>query len=64
VTAMQEAGAPVPMIHYECQTCGMTATCVVTPASGLAWHDHMAVHALVDNYRAWTWAVLPLTFDA
>lgn len=48
------------MIRYECQTCAMTATVVNTPAAVLAWHDHMATHALTTNYLAWTWAIVPL----
>jgi len=48
------------MIHYECHTCGVTATCVVTPASDLAWLDHMENHSAKKNYSAWSWTVVQL----
>lgn len=52
------------MIRYECQTCAMTATVVNTPSAVLAWLDHMDTHAVKDNYRAWTWAIVPLDLGA
>jgi hypothetical protein len=48
------------MVHYQCRTCGLTATCVATPTAVLAWLDHMEGHAVRDNYDAWTWTVLQL----
>lgn len=48
------------MIHLSCDTCGITATCVATPAADLAWLDHMETHAVKDGYRAWTWTVVQL----
>jgi len=60
---MSEQPTETGMVHYECYTCHMTATCVATPAAVLAWLDHMATHLLQDNYGAWTWAVVPLPLD-
>lgn len=57
---MTETGRETAMVHYECSTCGMAATCVVTPSAELAWLDHMDTHALPRNYRAWTWSALEL----
>lgn len=48
------------MAHYECQTCHMEATVVVTPSAELAWLDHMETHAVKDHYRMWTWSVVEL----
>jgi len=53
-------GEEVQMVHYECTTCHMEATCVVTPAAELAWLDHMENHVVKDGYHAWTWTVLKL----
>jgi len=50
----------VPMVHLECHTCGMTATCVVTASTELAWLDHMETHSAKFNYSAWTWSVVSL----
>lgn len=57
---MQNRDEETAMIHYQCHTCGITATCVVTPVSDLAWLDHMDQHGAKTNYSAWTWAVIPL----
>jgi len=59
---MQASNEDTAMIHWECHTCGMAATCVLTSSATLAWLDHMENHALADNYSAWTWTVqkLPL----
>lgn len=57
---MANTSEPVPMIHYECRTCGMQATMVVTPSAELAWLDHMENHGAKTNYGAWTWQVEPL----
>jgi hypothetical protein len=48
------------MVHYQCYTCGISATCVLTSSAELAWLDHMEIHAVKDNFGAWTWAVLQL----
>lgn len=48
------------MVHYECDRCGVSATCVVTPSAELAWLDHMASHGSWATYKAWTWTVQPL----
>ncbi len=53
-------GETIPMAIFECSTCGMQATVVLNEVATLAWLDHMETHALKDNYRCWTWAVLPL----
>lgn len=60
---MSDESKGVPMIHWECRTCGMSATCVVTPAAELAWLDHMDTHSAKFNYGAWTWTVVPLELD-
>lgn len=52
------------MIHYECHVCAVTATCVVTPSSSLAWLDHMEAHADRGAFSSWTWSVEPLNFSA
>lgn len=57
---MQDSGQVTEMIHLECHVCSMTATCVVTPSTVLAWQDHMAIHVRQDDYSAWTWSVVPL----
>lgn len=51
------------MIHFECEVCSMSATCVVTPATELAWLDHMATHAARDAFRQWTWTAVELPLD-
>jgi len=51
------------MVHYECHTCAMSATCVATSSSSLAWLDHMAIHADPRNFSQWTWMVQALPFD-
>jgi len=51
------------MVHFECSTCGVSATCVLNTSAEVAWYDHMANHALVDNFRAWTWEVVPLPLE-
>lgn len=52
----------VPMAHFLCEVCGMSATIVQTTAGHAAWADHMAIHEDPAAYRAWTWDVLPLPF--
>lgn len=61
---MDKARHTVQMLRYECCTCDMTATVVYTSAAHLAWLDHMDTHSMKDNYRTWTWEVLPLFPDA
>lgn len=51
------------MVHYECHTCGIGATCVLNSAARLAWHDHMSNHAVKTGFSQWFWAVEPLPFD-
>jgi len=48
------------MIHWQCHTCHVTATCVVTPSAELAWLDHMENHVMKKGYSQWTWTVVPL----
>lgn len=50
-----------PMVHYVCD-CGMTSTCVVTPAAEKAWSDHMDSHQLPMHYTAHTWTAITLPF--
>lgn len=50
----------IAMIHYCCYCCGMTATCVVTQLSAVAWEDHMATHEDPSYFQSWTWGVTPL----
>lgn len=57
---MSDERTEVPMVHYECHTCGMRATCVATVVSDLAWLDHMDTHGAKKNFSTWTWAVIPL----
>jgi len=52
----------VAMVRYECNVCPMSASCVVTAVSELAWLDHMETHADPLDYRGWTWTVYPLPF--
>ncbi len=61
---MQKSGETTEMVHYECHTCGVSATCVANEPASLAWLDHMENHAMKDNYSVWTWAVVPLKFGA
>lgn len=60
VFVVMDGQTEVPMIHFECQVCHMSATVVSTPAGELAWLDHMNTHAMKDDFKAWTWTVLPL----
>lgn len=60
VDRMEQLGEEVPMSHYQCHTCGMTATVAVTPVSELAWLDHMEQHGAKKNYSCWKWTVVPL----
>jgi len=53
---------PVWMIHYECEGCSMSATCVANHPSSKAWHDHMRSHEVYTGYSSWTWAVIELPF--
>jgi len=48
------------MVHYQCEVCSMSATCVATPAAVLAWLDHMDRHGAKTAYRSWTWKVVEL----
>lgn len=57
---MQDTDPGTSMVHFECHTCHMNATCVATPTATLAWLDHMDTHALPANYSAWTWTVVKL----
>lgn len=57
---MQAAGRETAMIHYQCYTCGVNATCVHTPSADLAWLDHMENHAERTNYGRWTWTAVQL----
>jgi len=57
---MDEHQITTAMVHYECYTCHMTATCVDTNASRLAWLDHMENHGAKQNYGSWTWTVVQL----
>jgi len=57
---MSNGSGETAMIHYECFTCGVTATCVVTSSATLAWLDHMENHAERKNYGQWSWTVLAL----
>jgi hypothetical protein len=59
---MNRDGEETAMVHYECHTCGMQATCVSTPSSSLAWLDHMETHVVKDGFSAWGWTVVPLPF--
>lgn len=61
---MEQQQASTNMIHYECEVCGVSATCVITPSAELAWLDHMATHASPKAFQAWTWTAVPLQFDA
>lgn len=63
MTTERATGRVTRMVHFECHTCHMTATCVVTPASELAWMDHMDTHSAIDNFSMWGWEVLELPFD-
>lgn len=60
---MEQRQEETAMVHYHCDVCGMTATCVATPAADLAWQDHMAIHAQKRRYGVWTWTVLRLELD-
>jgi len=60
---MQEIHEEVPMVHYQCYTCHITATCVATPSASLAWFDHMDTHAVKDNFGCWVWYVQSIPFD-
>lgn len=51
---------PVAMVHHQCDTCGVTATMVVTEASERAWEAHGDIHGPLWQYSTWTWEVLPL----
>jgi hypothetical protein len=57
---MEQAPISTSMIHYQCQVCGMTATCVVTAVTSLAWLDHMDSHADSSLFLSWTWQALQL----
>jgi len=60
---MQDSTTDTAMVHFECHTCHMTATCVATAAAELAWLDHMDNHAEKKNYSAWSWTVARLPLD-
>lgn len=60
---MHESGGETPMVHYECYTCHISATCVFTPSADLAWLDHMETHAVRDNFGRWTWTAVALPYD-
>jgi hypothetical protein len=57
---MDDYARETHMLHFQCETCGITATCVDTPSATLAWLDHMDNHAVKTGYRRWTWTVTPL----
>ena len=61
---MNERRRETAMIHYQCYVCHATATCVANEPANLAWHDHMANHALPKHYGAWTWTVQQLDYDS
>lgn len=54
---------PTLMLHWQCYTCGMTATCVGNAVAELAWLDHMETHSAKTNYGAWAWHVMPLPLE-
>lgn len=60
---MPDTGAETNMVHFQCYTCHVTATCVLTPSADLAWLDHMSNHAMQENYGRWTWQVVPLNIS-
>lgn len=60
---MSDATNETAMIHFVCGTCRMEATCVHTSSAELAWLDHMANHAVKDNFRCYTWSIVPLELD-
>lgn len=64
VNAMSDAGAATTMVHFECYTCHVSATCVLTPSADLAWCDHMEQHAMKDHYGRWVWEVVPLSMGS
>lgn len=53
---------PTLMVHYECEVCSMSATCVLTGSAEAAWTDHMASHTEPHRFGRWCWEVVPL-FD-
>lgn len=57
---MQGTQGTVKMVRYECDVCSMSATCVATPSSRLAWLDHMSIHIRQRDFKSWTWDVVPL----
>jgi len=62
MVAMCEHSEETKMVHYECNVCTMTATCVMTPSAVLAWHEHMEKHVDPRAFGQWTWDVVPLQF--
>jgi len=60
VQKVQNSTTETPMYHFECLTCGITATMVATETGKLAWLDHMNRHALPEHFRIWTWTVQQL----
>lgn len=50
----------VEMIHFMCDACGITATCIDNEAAWSAWGEHMEGHDPGAQYGSWTWAVVPL----
>jgi hypothetical protein len=58
-----ETKKPVEMVHYVCDVCSVSATCVHNVSSDLAWLDHMTNHADQSLFHVYTWEVLPIPFD-
>lgn len=50
----------VEMIHFECDACGLTATCIDNMTAWAAWGDHMEGHDPTASFGSWSWAVIPL----
>lgn len=55
-----DSDTEVPMWHFLCRVCGMSATIVSTPVGHEAWEDHMQIHYDSHDFEAWTWKALRL----
>lgn len=60
---MTKRAIETSMMHYECLTCGVNATCVATLAAAEAWHDHMANHEDPRSYKLVTWVAVQLPLE-
>ena len=63
IASMGNLSTTTNMLHFQCDTCHITATIVDTDVGRTAWADHMAIHVRPESFHVWSWTVAPLPLE-